>query len=60
VLDNGGAGTTYSTTARTKYANYADKTPDVNAPLLPLLEVISRFASMGKKLRTHVTAVSRN
>ena len=37
VLDNGGAGTTYSTTARTKYANYADKTPDVNAPLLPFI-----------------------
>lgn len=37
VLDNGGAGTTYSATARTKYANYADKTPDVNAPLLPFI-----------------------
>lgn len=37
ALSNGGAGVTYTATARTKYANFAAKTPDTNAPLLPFI-----------------------
>ncbi|MBE2171028.1 hypothetical protein IIQ44_03805 [Acinetobacter oleivorans] len=37
ALSNGGAGLTYSVTARTSYADYKAKTPDANAKLLPFL-----------------------
>ena len=37
VLDNGGSGTTCTTTAHTKYADFSAKTPDTNAPLLPFI-----------------------
>lgn len=37
VLSNGGAGTTYTATAHTKYADFAAKTADTTAPLLPFI-----------------------
>lgn len=37
VLDNGGTGTTYTVTAHTKYDDFAAKTPDTSAPLLPFI-----------------------
>ena len=37
ALSNGGAGTTYTVTARTAYADFDAKTPDATAPLLPFI-----------------------
>lgn len=37
VLDNGGAGTTYTVTAHTQYDDFKNKTPNLNAPLLPFI-----------------------
>lgn len=37
ALSNGGAGATYTVTARTAYADFDAKTPDATAPLLPFI-----------------------
>ena len=37
ALSNGGAGTTYTVTARTAYDDFDAKTPDATAPLLPFI-----------------------
>jgi hypothetical protein len=37
ALSNGGAGAVYTVVAHTNYADYAAKTPDTNAPLLPFI-----------------------
>lgn len=37
ALSNNGSGTVYTAVAHTQYADYAAKTPDTNAPLLPFI-----------------------
>ncbi|MGA4742458.1 hypothetical protein ACPC5Q_03715 [Acinetobacter junii] len=37
ALDNGGAGATYTVTAHTQYDDFKNKTPNLNAPLLPFI-----------------------
>ncbi|MGS4228106.1 hypothetical protein ACOAMD_19765, partial [Acinetobacter baumannii] len=37
ALSNGGAGTTYTVTARTGYEDFKAKTPDAKASLLPFI-----------------------